>query len=173
MSTPTRIVVLLTMLLCSFVVEGDDPASDFVRFFPDDAVPESVLRTFLASGSISEYRIVSVNIDALRQAIRDAQTTGDSENRTIVFPLIDESIISIEIRAADEHHDGWKSGIAQLRGSVEGDEYSMVQGTFAPDGSAHLTIRAGGQRYAIRKSSVLPYHFYYTLNFETGSKKID
>ena len=173
MLTPTRIAVLGMTLICSLGVFADNVTSNFVRFFPDHTIPKSVLRTFLASGSIGEFRIVSVNVDSIRQAIRDAQASSNPKNRTIQFPLIDQSIVSIEIQSAEEHHDGWKSGIAQLYGRVVGDEYSMVQATFGPDGSAHLTIRANGKRYAIRKSSVPPYHFYYTLNYNSRSKKID
>ena len=173
MSTLTRIAVLLVTLLFSFVAEGDNVESNFVRFFPDDAIPESVLRAFLASGAMAEYRIVTVDVDALRETIRDAHTTTDAQKSTISFPLLDESTVSIEIQAAGEHHEGWQSGIAQLIGKVTGDEFSMVQGLFAPDGSTHLTIRTGGERYAIRKSSVLPYHFYYTIGWDAGAKKID
>ena len=173
MSTLTRNAVLLITLLFGFVPNGNGDESDFVQFFPDDAIPESVLQAFLASGKIAEYRIVTVDVDSLREMIRNPRATTNAGNPSISFPLLDESTVSVEIRAATEHHEGWQSGITQIIGKVTGDKFSMFQGVLAPDGSAHLTIRTDGQRYAIRKTSVLPYHFYYTLNWDAGPKKID
>ena len=173
MSAYTRNAFLLCILLLGLAPTGHGDESDFVQFFADDAIPDSVLRAFLESGSIAEYRVVTVEVDSLRELIRNSSFAPEAKTPTVSFPLLDGTVVSVELTAAAEHHEGWQSGFASLFGKVSGDEFSTFQGVLAPDGSAHLTIRTGGQRYAIRKSSVLPYHFYYTIDRSAGPRKID
>ena len=152
---------------------GHSDESEFIQFFPNDAVPSSVLQAFLDSGPIAEYRIVTVDVESLREVIRASGIPPDTRTFTIPFPLLDGTAVSIEITAAGEYHEGWQTGHAQLLGKVHDDELTMFQGVLAPDGSARLTLRTRDQRYSIRKSSMLPYHFYYRLDQRSGPKKID
>ncbi len=172
----SRNAVLLTVLSCCLLLsEGhaDSSASEVVKFLPDDAIPQHVLWDFIDARHIGEYRVVQIDTDALRTMIRDARDTAPSSAKpTISLPLVDETMVSIELNAADEHHDGWQSGIGTFIGRVVADEYSSVQCVLGPDGSVHLTIRTSGERHAIRKTSLLPYHVYWTLG-QGFNKKID
>jgi len=154
----------LSQFLVSIDAVADSSAITFVRFVPDEAIPTATLQAFRDSGQIDEVRIVTIDTDSLRFAIREAHAPAPSQDKPILtFPLLNESLVSIELKAADEYFDGWQSGIAAFRGTVVGVELSSVQCVIGPDGSVSMTIRVPGRRYAIRKSPLLPYHFYYTL----------
>ncbi len=172
----SRNAVLLTVFSCCLLLsEGraDSSASEVVKFLPDDAIPQDILRDFIDARHIGGYRVVQIDTDALRAIIRDAHESASSSAKPVIsFPLVDGSTVSIELIAAEEHYDGWQSGIGTFIGRVVGDEYSSVQCVLGPDGSVHLTIRTSGERHAIRKTSLLPYHVYWTLG-QGFNKKID
>ena len=176
MSSYSRKAILFTVLSCCLLwTEGsaDSSTSEVVRFLPDDSIPQDVLRAFVDARPIGEYRVVEIDTDALREMIREAREAASSSTKlTISFPLVDESMISLELNAAGEHYDGWQAGIGTFIGTVAGLEYSSVTCVLGPDGSVNLTIRVPGERYAIRKTSLLPYHVYWTLK-QGFRKRID
>ena len=176
MSLVSRNSVVFTVLSCWLLFaesSADSPTSEVVKFLPDDAIPHDVLRAFVDARHIGEYRVVEIDTDALRLKIREAhESISASAKPTIRFPLVDESVVSIELRTSDEHYDGWQSGMATFIGRVAADEYSSAQCVIGPDGSVSLKILVMGKRHAIQKTSLLPYHIYWTLG-EGFEKKID
>ena len=117
--------------------------------------------------------MVEVNVDALRQMLREAATSSEQDGPPkIDLPLVDQSVVSIELIEGGEYHDGWQTGFAAFRGKVSGDELSTAQCVIAPDGSMSLLIRTAGKRYKLEKSPLLPYHIYWVLG-EGLSHKID
>lgn len=100
-----------------------------------------------------------------------ANNAGMSEAPTMQLPLVDESIVLVELADAKEYFDGWQTGQASFYGRVIGDEYSQVQCSISPDGSVHLIVRTAGKRHAMQKTSLLPYHVYWTSG--EFVKKID
>ena len=170
-----RFVVTSCALLIAFTTAGvADPSSpSFVRFVHDDSLPKDVLDSFLQARHIGDYRVVEIDTDALRQMLREAYPPSDgSDLPTISLPLVDRALVKIVLRGGGESHSGWQSGIASFLGRVAGDEYSSVQCVISPDRSANLTIRTAGKRYKLEKTSVLPYHVYWSLG-EGFSQQID
>jgi len=152
---------------------ADPGSSSFVRFVHDDLLPEDVLDSFLKARHIGDYRVVEIDTDALRQMLREAYPpSDDSDSPTISLPLIDGALVKIELGGGDESHSGWQVGFASFLGRVAGDEYSSVQCVISPDGSANLTIRTAGKCYKLEKTSVLPYHVYWSLG-EDFNRQID
>jgi len=176
MSIVLRAVTRLSVLACFAVATGasaETPASKVISFLPDDVLPQSVLTEFLGARHVGDYRVVEVNVDALRQILRDASTSSAAADPPKIFlPLIDQSVVSIELSSGGESHDGWQAGIASFYGKVAGDEVSTAQCVIAPDGSMNLVIRTAGKRYKLEKSPLLPYHIYWVLG-EGFSRKID
>ncbi len=171
----TRLMITSLALLLAFKASSiADPGSpSFVRFVHDDSLPKALLDSFLKARHVGDYRVVEIDTDALRQTLRDAYSSSDrSDSPTISLPLIDGALVKIELRGGGESHSGWQAGIASFLGRVAGDEYSSVQCVITPDGSANLTIRTAGHRYKLEKTSVLPYHVYWSLG-EDFSQQID
>ena len=161
---PATGLFVLACLSVASATSAETPTSDFIVFLPDNVLPESVLSEFLEARHVGDYRVVTVNADALRKMLRDASTlSAAAEPASITLPLIDQSMISIEVRSGGESHEGWKSGFATFRGRVSGDELSTAQCVIAPDGSISLLIRTAGKRYKLEKTSLLPYHVYWVL----------
>jgi len=147
--------------------------SEVVRFLSADAIAEDVLHAFIAKRRVQDYRVVRIDSDALRTMIRDAhESIASSSTPTISLPLLDGSIVSIELLQAEEHFESWKSGMATFIGRIEGIEYASVTAVLAPDGSLDLTMTISPERYKIEKTTLLPYHVYWTMapGYE---KKID
>ena len=175
MLLPSKIAIRSIALACLVIASGshaESSAPTLIAFLPDDVLPEAVLNDFLSARRVADYRVVTVDADALRQLLRDA-SPSESDWLEISLPLINQSRISIEVRAGGESHDGWQSGFATLVGKVAGNELSRVICVIAPDSSVSLIIReAGGKRYKLEKTPLLPYHIYWERG-EGSSRKID
>jgi hypothetical protein len=166
----TKCMLLLAMATAVF---ADSESSTVVRFLPDDALPQDVLGSFLEARHVGEYRVVEFDSDALRQALREAYPPSSaSKSPTITLPLIDGALVTIELRGGGEEHDGWQAGFATFMGKVAGDEYSWIICVVSPDGSASLTMSTAGKRFKLEKTSLLPYHVYWSLG-KGSSQKID
>lgn len=153
---------LLLALMTLGVADSESPS--FVNFVNDDVLPEDMLESFLDARHVGDYRVVEIDTDALRAFLRDAYPQADaSELPTISLPLVDGTYVEVLLRDGGEHYFGWRAGFASFYGSISGDEYSTVQCTVSPDGSASLTIRTAGRRYKLDKTPVLPYHVYWLL----------
>jgi len=175
MSLTSRTAIRNMALACLVIASGshaESSAPTIITFVPDDVLPEVVLSDLLSARRVADYRIVTVDSDGLRQLIRDASPspTG-SVWLEISLPLVNQSLISIELTSGEESYDGWQSGIASFFGKVAGNEMSSVQCVIAPDGSVSLVIRAAGKRYKLDKMSLLPYHIYW--EDEGSSRRID
>ncbi len=175
MLLPSKIALPNVALACLVIASGihaESSAPTLIEFLPDDVLPEAILNDYLSARRVADYRVVTVDADALRQLLRDA-SPSESDRLEISLPLINQSRILIEIRAGGESHDGWQSGFATFVGQVAGNELSTVQCVIAPDGSVSLVIReAGGKRYKLEKTPLLPYHIYWERG-EGHNRKID
>ena len=176
MFSPSVRAKCIFALACCLISTGsiaDSSSSSVVKFLPDDALPQEVLSAFLEARHVGDYRVVEVDTDALRQMIREAYPPSTVAGLPrISLPLIDMSLVEIGLRGGGEEHAGWQTGIATFLGRVTEDEYSSVTCVVAPDGSVNLTIRTAGKRYKLEKTSLLPYHVYWSLG-EGFSRKID
>ena len=174
MSQTLKMAIRNTALACLVIASGshaESSAPTVITFFPDDVLPEAVLTELLSAKRVADYRVVTVDVDALRQLLRDAPPS-ESDWLEISLPLFNQSLISIEIRAGGESHEGWQSGFASFVGKIAGNELSTVQCVIAPDGSVNLVIRGAGKRYKLEETALLPYHIYWQQG-EGSSRKID
>jgi len=163
------------MLLLALVT-FDTPASEsqpFIQFVDDGELPGDVLETFLKTRPVGDYRVVRIDTDALRQMLRNADLpASDSKVPKIFVSLVDGTLVEVLLKSGGESHSGWQTGLASFRGTVAGDQYSMVKCVVSPDGSADLVIRTAGQRYKLEKTSIPPYHVYWSWDPDF-SRKID
>ena len=144
--------------------EANSPSAEIVRFLSADAIAEDVLRAFITERNVQDFRVVTIDSDALRTMIRDAhESIANSSTPTISLPLLDGSIVFIELLQADEHFESWKSGMDTFIGRIEGIEYASVTAVLAPDGSLDLTMTISPERYKIEKTTLLPYHVYWAM----------
>lgn len=172
MSLSSKMAIRNTALACLVIASGSHAETStptVFEFLPDDVLPEAVLYEWLSERQVANYRVVTVDADTLRQLLRDASPT-DSDRLAISLPLVDQSLISIEIISGGEWHDGWRSGFASLLGKIAGDELSTVQCVIAPDGSMSLVIRGAGNRYKLDKTPLLPYHIYWEQGEGSGQE---
>ncbi len=145
----------------------------FIQFVDDGELPGDELETFLEKRPVGDYRVVRIDTDALRQMLRNAFPPAiDTKGPTISLSLVDGSLVEVLLKGGGESHSGWQTGFASFLGTVVGDQYSTVQCVMSPDGSADLVIRNAGQRYKLEKTSILPYHVYWSWDPEF-SRKID
>ena len=143
---------------------ANSSSAEIVRFLSVDAIAEDVLNAFIAKRSIQDFRVVTIDSDALRTMIRGAQESiASSSTPTVSLPLLDGSTVSIELLQAVEHFDSWQSGMATFVGTVEGEEYGGVTAVLTPDGSLDLTMTISSGRYKIEKTALLPFHVYWTM----------
>jgi len=173
MSNIARIVFAVTTLtycLASVESRAGESSADVVKFLPDNIVDNDVLDEFIAKRPIKDYRVVEIDVDALRTIIRQAHESIQSSTKpTISLPLLDGTAVSIELLQAEEHHESWQSGIASFIGRVVGSEPSSVVCIVGPDGSLSLTMSLPRDRYKIEKTTLLPYHIYWTMHPESGA----
>ena len=176
MISPLATARCLLVMACGVFSAGsiaDSSSPSVVKFLPDDVLPHDVLSAFLEARHVGDYRVVEVDVDGLRQMIREAYVpSGVSGPPAISLPLIDMSLVKIVLRGGGEEHAGWQTGIATFFGRVAEDEYSSVICVVGPDGSVNLTSRVNGKRYKLEKASLLPYHVYWSLG-EGFSQKLD
>jgi len=146
-------------------VSANPSPVSFIRFVDDAALPESVLDSMLQKRHVSEYAVVTVDTDALREFLRKTNSAGqESDPPSILLPLVDGTLVTVVLRGGGESYSGWETGIASFLGKVAGDEYSTVQCVIGADGSVNLVIRTAGQRYKLDETSVLPYHLYWAAD---------
>ena len=168
--------LLIGLVLLLALAALNSPASEsqpFIQFVDDSEIPADELETFLKKRPVADYRVARINADALRRMLRNAfPPASDSIAHTISLSLVDGTLVEVILKDGGESHSGWQSGFASFLGAVEGDQYSTVQCVISPDGSVNLVIRTAGQRYKLEKTSILPYHVYWSWDPEF-SRTID
>lgn len=168
-STRHAIALFIWLAGANSIASADDAA--IIRFAADEAVSSPVIEEFVGNRPVERYRIVEIDADALRSAIRAAQEALEgSDTATLELPLLDETIVQIELRRAAEHYDSWRSGFASFSGAITGGGYSKISGGIAPDGSVSLYIHAPPDYFKIEPTSVLPYHVYWIMSPDVKTK---
>ena len=126
---------------------------------PDDQVEHADLESFIQQRPLDAYRIVTVDSDALRTVIRDV-----GQHPGFQLRLLSPSPVTLIAKSAEEHSDGWQSGLATWMGTVAGDDSSSATFVVSPDGSVNgkINSRESG-RIAIEPIPNTPYHIVWRL----------
>jgi len=125
------------VVIPGLVTIATNNASPILVDVDQSLVDSNILNEYLSKRSIQQYRVVTVDAEALRQEIRDVNQDG-----VVEIALFDEDPVRLIATDAKEYHSGWQSGFGTWTGKVDGDEFSTVLINVSPDGSVNGTIRS-------------------------------
>lgn len=158
-----RLAFLFAVILVASPVSylASEPVSNSIfKFVPNDSVPYLTRESVLRGGDISDYRIVQVDLDTLRELARDS-VNGES---FVAFPMIDGTSVSLSFNHVQESPENPSVGFAQFSGYVVGDSNSSAGFVVTTDGVLHLNVRTRGAEYTVVQTRV-PKYFLYAVNY--------
>jgi len=136
-SQPSRSGATPDVVTPALVTIATNNASPILVDVDQSLVDSNILNEYLSKRSIQQYRVVTVDAEALRQEIRDVDQDG-----VVEIALFDENPVRLVAADAKEYHSGWQSGFGTWTGKVDGDEFSTVLFSVSPDGTVNGTIRS-------------------------------
>ena len=138
------------------IIQEDTVAVLVLADVPEAEIDRMAVSRFVSRLPIGDYRIVSIDGDALRAIIRNANAEPAFD-----VQLLDPEPVTLIAREAQEYYSGWQSGHAGWGGAIQGQELSSA--TFVIDPNCVVDGSINSPRTGTVKFERIPDTSHYLI----------